>query len=198
MSNLSLSQIKHAQDECIDIEMWVHPRDIVGYDVSDARRLAIARSEDFSDNEFEDTPDTLITDYLRRCLDRRKELLDKGEEVPVGLQISPFDYIDALIYLVLELESSYACYGLGSVVYQGEEFITPQYVSDILKRLKNSFADVKNSRQADLLRAVTLEFFKLGYPWNGERPRYEEKITESDKLFLIDLLRRGPYQIKPY
>jgi hypothetical protein len=193
MSSLSISDIRRAQDECIDIDEWVHPAEISGYDAASARVAAIERAQDLSpDSDFNDTPDTLITDHLRRCLDRRRELVSAGKQIPPGLQVSPFQYIDALIFLVLELESSYACYGLGSALYQQDEFLCGEHASEVLEKLRGALFKASNQHQWDMVRDIILEIFQLAYPWTGERIRFQEWLSESERSFLIDLLRGGP------
>lgn len=188
----SISDLRRSQDECADIDVWLHPSEVVGHDQTSACSTAMARAVDPSpDQDFIDTPDTLITDHLRRCLDRRRELLSAGKQLPPGLEVSPIQYIDALVFLVLQLESSYACYGLGSAAYQTDDFISAAHATEILERLQSALYRANNSHQWDMIRDITLEVFRLAYPWIGEEIRYSESLSEPQRDFLIDLLKHG-------
>lgn len=193
MTVLSIADIQRSQDECIDLDMWVHPNEVTGYDVQSARSAALERSRNSSpDDDFVDSPDTIISDYLKRCLDRRSELLMAGSTLPPGLQVSPLQYIDALTFMILELESAYACYGLGATVYQDDRFLGAEYAKEILERLRSALFSASNSHQWDMIRDLILEVFRISYPWSGKNIRYEECLDKSDRDFLTKLLESGP------
>lgn len=206
MFTLSLDDIHKLEyeEQGLGIYRWMHPKMILGYDPANARALAIQRVVDSIDNagsetenEFEDTPDTLITDYLAKSLRQRKECIGKGNYLPDYWDVTPLEYIDALLYLTIDLGSSYACYNLGSMHYHGDDFLSPQDARPILERLRNALQTSVDLRTKELIRDLTLEIFHLGDPWDSDVPRFHEALTSEENEFLFSLLHAGPYLPPP-
>jgi hypothetical protein len=167
---------------------WIHPALIEGYKTSEAKKSAIQRQINISNNEESiDTPDTLLTDYLCKCLDQRKLLIDKGLFIPPKLTISIVEYIDALIYLVKDLQSSYACNILGATNYHDDDFFEPTYASVVLQRLKAAFISANTQEASLLVRDLILEIFHVGYPW-GSTPRFKSFLKDDEIDFIETIL----------
>lgn len=200
MHPLSLSEIYKIEyeDEGLGDYRWTHPRNITGFDPSNARTLAVQRDlgeatgPESIEDDFEDTPDTLITDYLAKCLELRSSYIKNGGNIPDQLSVTPLQYIDALLYLITELGSSYACHILGATHFHDDEFLTPRDAKPVLERLKMALQMCGDERILTLVRDLALEIFHLGYPWNSATPRFHDVLTKEETEFLQDLLQSTP------
>ncbi|WEF34074.1 hypothetical protein [Pseudoduganella chitinolytica] len=200
MHTISLSEIRHIEyeEEGLGEYRWTHPQNISGYDLSHARTLAAQRDlggtagADSSEDDFEDTPDTLITDYLARCLELRNSYIKTGTTIPDQLAVTPLQYIDALLYLITALGSSYACHILGATHFHDDTFLTPRDAKPLLERLKSALRTSEDKRAWALIRDLALEIFHLGYPWTSAAPRFNDVLTKEENQFLQDLLRASP------
>lgn len=175
---------------------WIHPKAIVGLEPSNARAAALKRnadtvSQNHDEKDFEETPDTLITDYLAKCLEQRKTYVENGHPVPPCLSVMPIEFIDALLYMILELGSSYACYILGSTDSHGDSFFSQKDAEPILTKLWIALTSCKDEREMNLVRDLTLEIFHLGYPWDSIVPRFADALTDEHTAFLQALLERS-------
>ena len=185
--SLAKIQLMEDSDPLGECHFWIQPSQIIGYDRQEARVLAEARYEEGrADEEFNETPDTLITDYLCKCLDKREGFIKKNEEVPKLLRLSFFDYIDAVAFMASELHSSYAVSILGATHYHRDNFFQPELASAVLKRLCEVFRRCHGKYSENLIREFILELFHFGYPWEGP-PRYVENLNEIDMLLLINI-----------
>lgn len=206
MCALSLDDIYKLEydDQGLGTYRWIHPKMILGYDSANARALATQRVLDSinnagseAQNEFQDTPDTLITEYLAKSLRQRRECIRKGSPLPSYWNVTPLEYIDALLYLIIELGSSYACYNLGSIHYHGDDFVSPQDARPILERLRNALQTSADLETKELIRDLTLEIFHLGDAWDSDVPRFHDALTSEENEFLCSLLHAGPFLPPP-
>ncbi|MET1080002.1 MAG: hypothetical protein ABWY06_18465 [Pseudomonas sp.] len=196
MHTLSLTDLYKLEYEehAVGVYRWIHPAQIQGYNAEEVRKTAYQRYEeskdhDDPDKDFEETPDTLITDYLCACLDKRNALVADGLALPRELDISPDQYIDALIYLIARLGSNYACYRLGSTDYHTDNFILPEHAESILTQLREAWVNSADFREKDAFRSLMLEIFHLGYPWESPLPRFHDSLRSESNEFLIHLLQ---------
>ena len=200
MCPLSLSDIYKLEyeDQGIGDYRWIHPKAIVGFDKKNARALAMQRDlgegdyENSAEAEFEETPDTLITDYLAKCLERRNACLKNGIPLSRHLNVTPLEYVDAILYLITDLGSSYACHILGATHFHDDNFLSSQDARPILERLRIALQTTTDKRISNLVRDLILEIFHLGYPWTSNVPRFDEVLMGEEKAFLASLLKEKP------
>jgi hypothetical protein len=195
VNRLSLSEIYDLAYGNSDNEIfWIHPSKIDGYSAKDAREIVLKNNLRAADGiDDTDAPDILLTMYLCDCLNERNALIKEGKAVPTRLNISIFDYIDSLIYLIKELESSFALHILGATYYNDDGFFKPTDASSLLKQLKTALISASNREIEEMLETLVLEIFHVCYPWEAWPPRFESFLDADDLAFIREILSRPPW-----
>ena len=169
---------------------WVDPRNIAGLDLEDARRenkeewfIQVTRAYVESIGEGEDTDDGVITDYLRDCINgQNSTCICQKKLVP----ITDFMFIDAAIFLIEEMGSSYAAVIL--IVYR--KIVEKENLQACFDMVRQALERTREPFIIDIWRDFMLDLFEFGPLWHAKTSpsRYLDKASVD---FLQQILDDG-------
>lgn len=174
ISTLSVKEIQSRVNNYGPYE-WVNPSEVSGFDAqqlfqelkrryfySHDEMIAEIQRADNDDNDFYWTdPASIITDYLASCLIQKKYYEQKNEAVPHGLSMSSFDFIEAVVFLITSLGSSYAATKLAG----DREAIQTDDVSACFERLKMIYEGTSELFVRQILNDFIIDFYQYGILW---------------------------------
>lgn len=194
---LSLSNIYKLEyeEQGLGNYFWIYPGKIEGFNHDLARSIAQKRSDDayLKDSasdmiaSFGEAPDMLITDYLGKCLNKRMEFVRNGKEPPTELNITPVDYIEALLFLICNLGSAYACHILGATHFHNDDFFSAADAEWTLNRLRSAMDKCDGKHEKTIILELTCELFYIGHPWGESDVRFGDILSKDSKQFLQQL-----------
>lgn len=142
--------------------IWIEPHSIEGIDLdllieNNRKRWLNKRTEDGIETE-----DEIIVDYLWDCLMEQKRREEENDEV-VGIEkINSIALIEAAVFLITKMGSSYAATLLATF----RDLLIPEEMDDCFIMLKSALESVDDFR-LDILEYFILELFQT-------RPTFKE------------------------
>ncbi|MDM3872124.1 hypothetical protein QSV34_12280 [Porticoccus sp. W117] len=166
---------------------WLRPIDVSGVDSESLLKLNEKKwfATGLRDDENE-TADEIITDYLRECLSRQDKLVSENKDIPKDAVIDAKMLVDAAIFLICFLGSSYAA----TLLSWSRELISPDNASDCLVDLSEAYAN-SQSFVRDILRDFILEIYRYGPLWGDEGREVFNTLNDDQQLFLKTVFDDG-------
>ncbi|MBU2714347.1 hypothetical protein [Zooshikella harenae] len=166
---------------------WVSPEMIEDFDfVKLKAKNELKWFQKSNPSEDIESPDEIITDYLCECLLERKFLIDNGRSLPLVLDIDAFMLVEAAIYLICKLGSSYA----GTHLAGWRDLLTSNKASGCLDLLAKAYTN-SNSFVRDILRDFILELFRYGPLWTPSKGAFFNSLNDEQNSFLRLALLNG-------
>jgi hypothetical protein len=166
---------------------WMRPDCVQGIDITAVKEMNELRwFQKLKLGDDDDTPDEIIADYLSRCLIRRHILMDDKEPLPSELEIDGVMLVNACIYLICELGSSYAAFRLS--IYN--ELVTEDNVHTCLDLAADAYENSTGFIR-DILRDFILDMFRYGPLWQEEGGYFTDVLTPEQNDFLKRVFDQG-------
>lgn len=162
---------------------WLEPEKITGINYEEEKKRAIeedemiGRGEKVSDDRL-DAPDMIITEFLTHVIHKEKDL--KTEERTV----SAMDVVDAAIFLMKNLYSSYVAFFLGYSYH----LVSCDNANECLNVIRVEY-EKGDEHLKELFRHFINEFFECFY---FEKFKYSDCMEEDNLNFLKKLWSEIP------
>jgi hypothetical protein len=169
---------------------WIDPKDIKDLDLDLIKAknkkdwFGVANVEDISDEESDDE---IIVDYLVDCLSEQKSDPTSSIKIP---QINELMFLEAAIFLICELGSSYAKTHMAKF----KTLISEQKSQECINLVIANYKNISELFIKDIYRDFVLEVFEYGPLWEWSNSKYKILDQHSNK-FLEQIFKNGYFTI---
>lgn len=161
---------------------WEMPQDILGVNIQQIKKnnsdhwynLEGKKSDSPEDPDY-DLDDKIIVDYLSLCL---SNFVEKKTTIKT-CTISEEMWLNATIYLICELSSSYA----NTFLSNYNSIIPDNKLQKCCDILMDCYKNISEKHIRDIFRDFILHVFEYGPLWESSNSKYKKLDTKS-RLFL--------------
>lgn len=175
--------------ECGPYE-WIDPKDIKYLDLAlfrDKNKKDWFSNANIEDMDDEESDDEIIVDYLVDCL---SEQINEPTSFSKMSQINELMFLEAAIFLICELGSSYAKTHMAKF----KTLISDKKSQECMNLLIESYKNIKELYVKDIYRDFVLEVFEYGPLWESSKSKYKT-LDQNSSRFLERIFKEGYFTI---